>query len=610
MTTPLATTPAWIPDATTVAEANVTKLAATLGLADYPALHRWSVGHRPEFWAAVIERLGILLRRPPAAILDASGGVEQPRWLPGAELNIVESCFTAPAAAAAVVASRNGQLVVTTYGELQAAVAAVRSGLATAGFVAGDRIGIAMPMTVESVVAYLAIVAMGGVVVSIADSFAADEIATRLRITGAVAVVTQEAMVRTGRTLPMYEKVLDAGAPRCIVVATGAGVTLRQRDTWWHELGGSGAVSLDPEVGDPDRHSNILFSSGTTGDPKAIPWSHLTPIKAAMDGHLHHDIHPGDVVAWPTNLGWMMGPWLIYASLVNGATMALHDDAPTGGDFGEMVEAAGVTMLGVIPSLVAAWRSTGCMEGLDWSRIRRFSSTGESSNPDDVRYLMGLAGGKPVIEYCGGTEIGGGYIAGTMVQPAIPSTFTTPALGIDIRILDDTGQPADTGELFVVPPSIGLSVELLNRNHHDVYYAGVPSADVPLRRHGDHFERVAPGVYRAHGRVDDTMNLGGIKVSSAELERAIADVEGLAEAAAVAVEPPGGGPSRLVVYAVPIDGFVPDVAAWELAMQAAIRTRLNPLFKIHDIVVIDRLPRTASAKVMRRMLREAYREWS
>ena len=188
--------------------------------------------------------------------------------------------------------------------------------------------------------------------------------------------------------------------------------------------------------GDPDRVTNVLFSSGTTGDPKAIPWTQLTPVKAAMDGHFHHDIHPGDVVAWPTNLGWMMGPWLIYASLVNGAAMALHDDAPTGRDFADFVAEAGVTVLGVVPSLVAAWRSGGVLdpdaeEPVDWTGLRLLSSTGEASNPDDMRWLMGAAGGKPVIEYCGGTEIGGGYITGTVLhrRGAVDLHHPGPRLG-------------------------------------------------------------------------------------------------------------------------------------------------------------------------------------
>ncbi len=234
----------------------------------------------------------------------------------------------------------------------------------------------------------------------------------------------------------------------------------------WSDSGG--ADDFDPVPGEPDRVTNVLFSSGTTGDPKAIPWTQLTPIKAAMDGHFHHDIHPEDVVAWPTNLGWMMGPWLIYASLVNGAALALHDDAPTGRDFADFVAEAGVTVLGVVPSLVAAWRSGGVLdpdadEPVDWTGLRLLSSTGEASNPDDMRWLMGVAGGKPVIEYCGGTEIGGGYITGTVLHDAVPSTFTTPALGWDLRLLDEDGSPAEEGELFLVPPSMGMSTELLNR---------------------------------------------------------------------------------------------------------------------------------------------------
>ncbi len=598
--------PAWTPDPETIANAHVTHLAAELGLDGYDALYRWSIDDRAGFWGAVIDRLGVVFRTAPSSILDATQGAEHPRWLPGARLSIVESCFTAPGDDHAIVFRRDDELHRVTYDELRSHVDRVTNGLLEAGFVAGDRIAIAMPMTVESVYAYLGIVAFGGVVVSIADSFAPHEIATRLRITGARGVVTQDVIHRAGRTLPMYEKVVAAGPALRIVVDTGADLRLEAGDRWWAAFLGDDAT-CEPAATPPDRHTNVLFSSGTTGEPKAIPWSQLTPLKAAMDAHLHHDIGSSDVVAWPTNLGWMMGPWLIYASLINGATMALHDDAPTGEDFGRFVMDAGVTMLGVVPSLVAAWRASGCMEGLDWRAVRRFSSTGEASNADDMRYLMNLAGGVPVIEYCGGTEIGGGYITGTMVQPAVPATFTTPALGLALRILDDDGDDADSGEVFLVPPSIGLSTELINRDHHEVYHDGVPwHGGEVLRRHGDHIERLPGGYYRAQGRIDDTMNLGGIKVSSAELERVVGETEGVVEVAAVAVAPPGGGPSRLVIYVVPQPPFEPNRDALRAEMQQAIRNELNPLFKIHDIVFIGALPRTASAKVMRRKLRDQY----
>src|SRR2546427_12816287 len=150
----------------------------------------------------------------------------------------------------------------------------------------------------------------------------------------------------------------------------------------------------------------------------------------------------------------MMGPWLTYASFVNEATMALYVGATTARPFGEFVARAGVTMLGVVPKLVRSWKAERTMEGLDWHRIRLFSSTAEPSTPQEMLYLMFLAGYRPIVEYCGGTEGGGGYITGSVVQPCAPSTFTTPALGLGFELLG-RGRPASRGELVLVPPSTG-----------------------------------------------------------------------------------------------------------------------------------------------------------
>ncbi|MBT8203409.1 MAG: AMP-binding protein, partial [Acidimicrobiia bacterium] len=492
------------------------------------------------------------------------------------------------------------------YGELEELVDQVAAGLGELGLHRGSRVAIAMPMTLQAVAGYLGIIKAGGVVVSVADSFAPTEIRTRLEIAGADAVITQGVVYRGNRTLPMYGKVREAGDLRAIVVDAEAG-RLADGDVAWEALLGErqpfAAVAVDRS-----DYLNILFSSGTTGTPKAIPWTHLTPIKAAADAHYHHDVKPGDVLAWPTNLGWMMGPWLIFAALINRATIALFDDTPTERWFGEFVEWAGVTMLGVVPSLVRSWRQSECMEELDWSRIRAFSSTGEASNRADMRYLMALAGGRPVIEYCGGTEIGGGYLTGTVVQPCVPAAFSTPALGLDVAILDEAGLPADAGELFLVPPSIGLSTELLNRDHDEEYYAAVPDGPggAQLRRHGDYMARLDGPYYVARGRVDDTMNLGGIKVSSAEIERVVADLAGIREAAAIAVPIQGGGPSKLIVYVVEEgDGAGADLRS---EVSDAIRRHLNPLFKVHSVISIPSLPRTASNKVKRRDLRDLYLE--
>lgn len=588
--------PAWVPDAGIVDSSNIDRLMRWVGAADVAALHAWTLSERERFWSRVVDELAIVVERRPRRVLDATDP-HRPVWLPDARLNIVRSCLDGDPGADAIIAVGPDGVDRLTRGELAERVGWFASGFSDAGYEPGDRVAIAMPMGVEAVVAYLGTIAAGGVVVSIADSFAPDEMAVRLAITEPVAIVTQDAVERGGKRLPMYDKCVEASTAPCIVVDTGAGATLRAHDVTWAEFQGSRST-LEPVSGDPADHTNILFSSGTTGEPKAIPWTHTTPIKAAMDARFHLDVRAGDVVAWPTNLGWMMGPWLIYASLLNDAAMALYTDVPTDRRFVEAVDAMGVTMLGLVPSIVSAWRARGVLVDGDLAAVRVLSSTGEASNPADYAWLMGMVGA-PVIEYCGGTEIGGGYITGTVVQPAVPSRFTTPALGIGIAILDDDGRPTDSGECFLEGPSIGLSTELLNRDHEEVYFAGVPRG---LRRHGDHIERMPDGTFRARGRVDDTMNLGGIKTSSAEIEEVLGAVDGISDVAAVSVSPPDGGPEQLVVFAVVDDAE--DDTALRSRLQAAISSHLNPLFRIADVVVVDALPRTASHKVMRRILRD------
>jgi acetyl-CoA synthetase len=607
--------PAWVPDVDRLKHANISAMMDELDFDDYRDFHEWSIDNREDFWDRVISRLGIRFARNPDRILDLAEGVAQPTWLPRAELNIVSSCFSGEGFDIAAVVGRedSDELVAVTYDELENGVNRVANGLAAAGFSPGDAIALYMPMNLQCVAAYLGIIRAGCVAVSVADSFAAPEVARRLEIANATAVFTVSSFRRGGKSIELYRTVCETDAPRAIVVpADGfAEDELRDGDLPWFDFL-SEATVFDPLTAAPHAITNILFSSGTTGDPKAIPWTHLTPIKCAMDGHFHHDIQRGDVVAWPTNIGWMMGPWLIYATLINRGCIALYEGLPTGRGFAEFVHTAGVNMLGVVPSLVRAWRESGACDGVDWTRINTFSSTGEPSNRHDYLWLMSLTDYRaPIIEYCGGTEIGGGHVTGTVVQPASPATFTTPALGLDLVILDEDGEPVaegEEGELFLVPPSIGLSQSLLNRDHEAVYYEGCPSGPngEVLRRHGDQVAKLPGGYFAAQGRADDTMNLGGIKVSSLELERVLEHHPAVYEAAAVAVQPAGEGAEKLVVFAALSEEAAQDELQRELGK--AIAKELNPLFKIHDLVVVDSLPRTASNKLMRRELRRRYAE--
>jgi acetyl-CoA synthetase len=592
----------------TAAPSNVERWISERGFTTYEHLHTYSISHREEFLRETIDKLGIRFRKAFDRAFDLADGVQHPVWFPGARMNIVDSVFAADGASRAIVFGREGrgELSSMPVAELDALSARVANGLVGLGLRPGDAVAINMPMTPECVAAYLGIVRAGMVVVSVADSFAAAEIATRLGIAGAKAIFTQDVLHRGGRTLPLYEKVVEAKAPQAIVIAAGdsLAVKLREGDLLFDSFLALDATFASVEA-DPADAINVLFSSGTTGTPKAIPWTHTTPIRCALDGYVHQDVQSGDIVAWPTNVGWMMGPWLIFASLLNRATIALYDGAPQGKDFCRFVQDAGVTILGVVPSLVRAWRSSGSTEGLDWSGIKAFSSTGEASSPDDMQWLMDRAGGKPVIEYCGGTEIGGAYISSTVVQPNKPACFSAKVIGTDFIILDEEGRPADEGELFLIPPSLGLSNRLLNADHDEVYFANCPrgpNGEI-LRRHGDEMQALPGGYYRALGRADDTMNLGGIKVSSVELERAMNRVPGVVETAAVAVSPEAGGPSELVVHAVVDENRWKDSDALQRELQQCLRTELNPLFKIHRVHIIDALPRTASNKVMRRLLR-------
>lgn len=600
----------WTPTKNDIKKTNIYQSMQDLQISEYRDFYNWSIDNRKEFWDMAIDKIGIPFKEKYASIVDLSDGVKNPKWLPNAKLNIVDACFQNSDDAIAVIFQKEGgTLQKVTQKELENLVNNIANSLLEQGLQQGDFIAIDMPMTLEAVAIYLAGIKAGIPVATVADSFTPNEIEVRLKITKPKIIFTQDVLLRAGKKLPLYQKVLDAKANKIVVIPalSELSVDLREQDLLWDDFLVENTVFASVEQ-NPEDAITVLFSSGTTGEPKAIPWNHTTPIKAATDGYFHHDIHPNEVVAWPTNLGWMMGPWLVFAALINKATVALFYGAPTGKEFGEFVSNAKINMLGLVPSIVKHWKHTKCMEGLNWNSIKCFSSTGEASNPEEYKYLSQLANNKPIIEYCGGTEIGGGYVTSTLVQPNIASVFSSQALGTEFVLLDENNQPTNKGELFLVPPILGLSNTLLNRNHDEVYFKDTPILNGKiLRRHGDRLEHLGNGYYKAQGRVDDAMNLGGIKVSSLQIEAVINDIDFVKEAAAIAVSPKDGGPSILVVYYVENNAKGTDNERFDL-VKNAIRKKLNPLFKLSDLLKIAKLPRTASGKVMRKNLRKAYED--
>ncbi|KAH0704854.1 hypothetical protein KY290_011993 [Solanum tuberosum] len=602
-------------------------------ISSFKEFQRFSVQHPEIYWSIVLKELPIHFLEAPKCILDFSDKSKRGgNWLPGSVLNIAESCVCSSNYSnkqddcVAIVWREEGnddkEVNCMTLKQLREQVMMVANALDNI-FSKGDAIAIDMPMTVTAVVIYLAIVLAGFVVVSIADSFAAQEIAVRLRVSNAKAIFTQDSIVRGGRRFPLYSRVIEAAPLKAIVIpATGEDVQvqLRNQDLSWKDFLAGVSHLPRPNCYFPVYQSiesvtNILFSSGTTGDPKAISWTHLSPIRCTADSWAHLDIQSGDVFCYPTNLGWVMGPVLLYSCFLTGATLALYHGSPLDHGFGKFVQDAGVTVLGTVPSLVKTWKSTGCMKGLDWTRIRMFASTGEASNVDDDLWLSSRVYYKPIIECCGGTELSSSYIIGNLLQPQAFGAFSSATMSTGFVILDEDGRPypddeACVGEIGLFPTYMGATDRLLNADHEKVYFEGMPIyKDMQLRRHGDILKRTIGGYLVVNGRADDTMNLGGIKTSSIEIERVCdgAD-ESVLETAAVSAAPPNGGPEQLAIFVVVKEGMNISPDTLKKRFSRAIQSNLNPLFKVRWVKIVGMLPRTASNKLLRRVLREQWKQ--
>ncbi|KAF4346358.1 hypothetical protein G4B88_018025, partial [Cannabis sativa] len=303
-------------------------------ITSYSLFQKFSVEHPEVYWSIALKELSVSFQEEPKCILDKSdkskhGG----SWLPGAVLNIAECCLLPTSYprkddSLAIVwrdeGSDDSSVNLITLKQLREQVISVAKSL-DAMFSKGDAIAMDMPMTANAVIIYLAIILSGLVVVSIADSFAPKEIASRLHVSQAKAIFTQDFILRGGRKFPLYSRVVEAAPDRVIVLpATGSntGIQLREQDMSWGDFlssVGTRSRKYSPCYQPVDSLINILFSSGTTGEPKAIPWTHLSPIRCSSDFWAYMDIKVGDVVCWPTNLGWALGPFILFTCFLSGA---------------------------------------------------------------------------------------------------------------------------------------------------------------------------------------------------------------------------------------------------------------------------------------------------
>jgi acetyl-CoA synthetase len=355
----------------------------------------------------------------------------------------------------------------------------------------------------------------------------------------------------------------------------------------------------------------ILYTSGTTGKPKGIAHTHLSfPIKAAQDMAFGTDVGRGTRISWVTDIGWMMGPWLIYGALIGGATIVIYDGAP---DFPapdrmwEFCAKHKVEILGISPTLVRALATHGddLPKKHDLSSLRAFASTGEPWNPAPWWWLFEKVGDSrlPIINYSGGTEISGGILMNNPLVPIKPCSFSAPCPGIDADILNESGESVganQVGELAIKKPWIGMARGFWRETERylETYWRRFPNIWV----HGDWAMRDADGHYFILGRSDDTLKVAGKRVGPAEVESLLVGDSRVAEAAVIGVPDEVKGTAMVAFCVLKAEATENLEAELKTVVAKDMGKPLAPS-RIH---FVSALPKTRNAKVMRRVIRAAY----
>ena len=609
---------AWRPSETYLARSRLRGFAEKFGHRDFASLHAWSVDDLDGFWRAVDADLGLVWSERYHGVLDSGAGIPWTKWWIGGRLNYVATALRHdPKRVALVAEGEEGSVRRVTYGELRREVDAFAGGLTALGVRPGDRVGIFLPMTVECVVATLAVSAIGAVYIPIFSGYAAEAIAGRLRDCEASVLICADGFYRRGQAVPMKETADTAadGAPsvRTVIVArrVGRGFARRERDVLWDEVVGKGARAGLTATSAEDPFM-VIYTSGTTGRPKGAVHVHGGfPVKAAQDMAHCFDVQPGDVVWWFTDIGWMMGPWLICGGLILGATIVLYDGTPDFPDASRvwaMVERHRVTHLGISPTAIRGLMRSGeqPVRKHDRSSLFALGSTGEPWNPEPWWWYFQIVGEErcPILNYSGGTEVSGGILGCTTIQPLRPTSFSAPVPGMAVDVVDERGQSVRgaVGELVIRKPWPGMTRGFWKdpARYVETYWSRFPGVWV----HGDWARVDEAGFWYIEGRSDDTLKVAGKRVGPAEVESAAVAHPAVLEAAAIGVPHEIKG-EAIVVLAVLRPGFEPSPELGR-AVQDKVAELLGKPLRPEDVRFVTQLPKTRNAKILRRVIRGAY----
>jgi acetyl-CoA synthetase len=572
-----------------------------------------------------VRHLGIEFFTPYTSVYDDSNGPEWTTWFGGGTVNLTHNCVDRHADGPgrdrpAVICEReDGEVRTASYGELQAEVNRVANALLELGVSRGDAVGLYLPMSIEVVAAFYAVCKIGAIAVPIFSGFAAPAVAARLADAGAVALITADAVPRRGRPVAM-KAVADealAGAPgvRHLLVYDRLGTDppmTAGRDHHWQELVARQSDRLAAPPLDPETVMMVIYTSGTTGRPKGAVHVHGGFLaKIAEECAFQTDVHADDRFMWVSDMGWIMGPKLVVGAGALGATAVLSEGAPDypgPGRLWEMVERHRISVLGVSPTLIRALRGhgDGPVRAHDRSSLRILGSTGEPWNPEPYRWLHEVCGERrcPIINISGGTEVGACFLAPMPVMPLRECTLGVPSLGMAMDVVGPDGghlPPGQVGELVCRKPwpSMTRGVWADPDRYLQAYWSRFPGVWV----HGDWASVDEDGYWYLHGRSDDTLNIAGKRIGPAEFESAAVAHPAVSEACAIGVPHDVKGEVAWV-YCVLVPGVEPsDELRAEVRQQVA--QVLGKAFAPADVRFVATLPRTRTAKIVRRAVRAA-----
>ncbi|MCA1009359.1 AMP-binding protein [Halobacillus halophilus] len=616
---------AWIPSKSQINSTRLYQWMQKLGYEDYDAFHKKSIEEIEWFWDEALKELGIEWDQSYGKTVDLSRGIAYPKWFTGGKMNVAHNALDKWATndnkkdtVALYWEGDNGDTIQFTYKELLQEVNRVANGLHKLGIGKGDIITLYMPMIPETLISMLAISKVGAIFSPAFSGYKADAIATRIQAARSKALITADGFFRRGKTIPMKMEA-DLACDQCpslehVIVVERADCEIdwnEYRDTPWSRLLENETVYNTKSM-ESDDPFMIIYTSGTTGRPKGAVHTHSGfPTKAAFDAGVCMDVTSEDTLFWYTDMGWMMGPFLVYGGLVNGSSIVMFEGTP---DFPEpdrlwsLVEKYNVTHLGISPTLVRSMMKHGeeWIQKHNLSSLKLIGSTGEPWNPEPWRWLFKQAGNSnvPIFNYSGGTEISGGILGNVLIKPIQPVTFNAALPGMDADVFDETGDPLknQVGELVLRKPWVGMTSGFYNENerYEETYWNRFKDTWV----HGDWVILDDEGFYTITGRSDDVLNVAGKRLGPAEVESVLVEHPSITEAGVIGVPHEVKGEEAVAFVVLNPNTKRSDELISEFKSHLA--NKLGKALAPKKIYIVDDLPKTRNAKVMRRAIKSAY----